>query len=156
MSAFGLLRVDAVPFKIDDRVVYPALGIGRVVALVMKCLVDAGAGSGLRPLTPRADLARYRDVLRSCPRPLTPNHRQRDADLRTRLRAGSFQDLCEVVRDLTARGWHKPLSERNSAAPRRSRDAVCKEWAATDGVSVPRATAGVKALLLEGRANHQS
>lgn len=164
-------------FKIDDRVVYPALGIGRVVGLVVKRLVDAGvrqyyevslgkntvwvpvdagAGSGLRPLTSRADLARYRDVLRGCPRLLTPDHRQRDSDLRTRLQAGSFQDFCEVVRDLTARAWQKPLGEKDSASLRKGRDAVCQEWAATDGVSVTLATAEVNALLLEGRENHQA
>lgn len=150
------------PFAIDDQVVYPTLGLGRVVALVMRRLmgdeereyyevtlgkntvwvpVDSGLPTGLRPLTPRAELGHYRDVLRSCPILLNPDHRQRDADVRTRLRANSFQDLCEVVRDLTARAWDKPLGERDSASLRKSRDALCQEWAAADRVTVPLATA---------------
>ena len=160
------------PFQIDDRVVYPACGVGRIVALVTKLFfeaearlyyeviiekstvwvpVDAGITNGLRPLTSKEELARYRGVLRSCPVPLTLDPRQRRLELLSRLRLGSFQDLCEIVRDLTARGWRKALGEADKAALRRARDGLCREWAAVDGVSVLRATEEVDALLLEGR-----
>jgi len=165
------------PFQIDDRVVYPACGVGRIAALVTKRFfeaearlyyevviqrstvwvpVDAGATSGLRLLTSRDELARYRGVLRSCPVPLTPDPRQRRLDLLGQLRAGSLQNLCEIVRDLTARGWRKVLGEADKATLRRAREGLCQEWAAADGVSVVQATEEVDALLLEGGQAYQA
>jgi CarD family transcriptional regulator len=159
-------------FQIDDSVVHPMHGVGRVVGLVMKrfsgaearlyyeitiqqstiwVLVDSAASLGLRPLTSKGELAHYREVLRSQPVSLIPDHRQRRLALLSHLKAGLFQNLCEVVRDLTARGWLKPLSEMDSVALRKTRDELCQEWAAADGVSVLDAVKEVDALLLEGR-----
>ncbi len=164
------------PFQVDDRVVHPAHGVGRVVGLVTKHFsgpearlyyevahprstvwvpVEADAASELRPLTSRDELGRYRGVLRSRPVSLTPDHRQRRFDLLSRLKAGLFQNLCEVVRDLTARGWLKPLSEMDSITLRKTRDDLCTEWAAADGGSILQAVEEVNALLLEGRQAHQ-
>jgi RNA polymerase-interacting CarD/CdnL/TRCF family regulator len=67
--------------------------------------------------------------------------------LAARLRGGSFQTLCEVVRDLTARGRIKPLNEADSAALRRARAAMLQEWAAAAGVTPAEAAAEVDALL---------
>lgn len=165
------------PFQVDDRVVHSTHGVGRVVGLVTQrfsqaearpyyeialqrstvwvSVVDADATRELRPLTPKAELARYRGVLRSRPTPLTMDHRQRRLDVLSRLKVGSFQGLCEVVRDLTARGWHKALNEMDAAALRKTRDDLCQEWAAADGVSVLDAVKEVDALLLEGRQAYQ-
>jgi RNA polymerase-interacting CarD/CdnL/TRCF family regulator len=165
------------PFQVDDRVVHPTHGVGRVVGLVTQRFseaearlyyeiaiqrstvwipVDADTARELRPLTPKAELARYRNVLRSRPASLTADHRQRRLDLLSRLKAGSFQSLCEVVRDLTARGWQKALGEMDATALRKTRDGLCQEWAAADGVSVLDAVKEVDALLLEGRQAYQA
>jgi RNA polymerase-interacting CarD/CdnL/TRCF family regulator len=113
--------------------------------------VEAGTTGGLRALTPQAELGHYRSALRSRPVALTPDHRQRRVYLLGRLKAGSFQDLCDVVRDLSARGWHKPLSELDSATLRKTRESLCQEWAVSAGVTVGQASAEVDSLLLEGR-----
>jgi CarD family transcriptional regulator len=165
-------------YQIDDRVVHPTYGVGRIVALVNKRFeaearqfyevaierstvwvpVDdsrQGNGHGLRPLTPKADLHRYRRLLQSSPKPLTPDSRQRKLDLQDRLRLGTFEAMCEAVRDLTARGWSKPLSEADTALLRKAREGLCQEWAAAADVSVVQATAEVNALLQAGRRAHQ-
>lgn len=165
-----------VPFQIDDRVVHPAHGIGRIAALVTQRFaqaevslyyeitiqrgtvwvpVEASTTSGLRLLTPRAELGHYRDALRSRPLSLNPDHRQRRAYLLSRLKVGSFQDMCDVVRDLTARRWYKRLSEQDSVLLRKTQDDLCQEWAASEGVSILKATEEVNALLLEGRQAYQ-
>lgn len=159
-------------FHAEDRVVHPSHGVGSVLGRVTRTFpgsqareyyeiaiqngtiwvpVEASASNGLRSLTTRDDLGRYRDVLASRPAPLTPDHRQRRLDLLGRLRLGLFQDLCEVARDLTARGWHKTLGEADSGTLRQVRDWLCREWAAVDGVSVDDATREVNALLSEGQ-----
>ena len=163
-------------FKIDDRVVYPAFGIGRVVAVVTKRFfeaknqlyyevigdrstvwvqVDEGAARGLRLLTRPDELARYREVVGSQPVALNQDHRQRQLVLKGQLKLGTMQGLCELVRDLGARSWTKPLNEMDSLTLRRRREAVCLEWAAVENVPLPQATAELTALLLEGRQNYQ-
>jgi RNA polymerase-interacting CarD/CdnL/TRCF family regulator len=160
------------PFKTDDRVVYPGFGVGRIVGLVSKSFfeadtqmyyevlgerstmwvqVDESQARGLRRLTRKDELAKYRAVLRSRPVALNADHLQRRSDLRSQLKRGALQDLCEMVRDLSARGWHKPLGEADSLALRKSRDALCQEWAAANEVPLADATSEINALLLEAR-----
>jgi len=159
-------------FQVDDPVVYPSCGIGRIVALVTKTFfeaearlyyevaiqkstvwvpVDAGPASGLRSLTSKSELARYRNVLRSRPVTLTPNPHQRRLDILSRLKAGSFQDLCEIVRDLTAQNWRKALGEADKLSLRKAREGLCQESAIVDGVSLLQAMEEIEALLLEAR-----
>jgi CarD family transcriptional regulator len=166
-----------VPFKVDDRVVYPAFGMGRVVGLVTKSLmgaeaklyyevsgerstvwvqVDQDSDRGLRRLTRQDELAHYREVVGSQPVVLNPDHRQRQNDLRGQFRLGTLQGLCEMVRDLSARGWVKPLSESDSLALRRSRDALLQEWAAADGILLTEASTELNGLLLTARQLYQS
>ncbi len=165
------------PFHIGDSVVHPAHGLGRVVRLAEKSFFGQEAGlyyevtiqqgtvwvpvavreaPGLRPVTARGDLARYRGLLKGPPVSLDQDHRKRHLELVDRLRQGSFQILCEVVRDLAARGWAKPLGESDAASLRRARERLCAEWAASDGVSVAAAFQEVESLLLESRQKHHA
>ncbi len=164
------------PFKVDDMVVYPAFGIGRVVGLVNKSFFEAetqmhdhlrgarttlwdhvadGSARGLRRLTRQHALPHVRTVVGSQPLTLNQDHRQRQSDLRGQLKLGTMQGLCEIVRDLSARGWAKPLNEMDSRALRMSREAVCKEWAVAEGIPLPQVTAELSALLSEGRTKFQ-
>jgi RNA polymerase-interacting CarD/CdnL/TRCF family regulator len=159
-------------FKVGDDVVHPAHGVGQIVKLgemqfveaearmyfeiathrgTVWVPVDAYAACGLRLLTDKGDLSRYRDVLKSRPAVLDKDHRKRQFDLAEQLKRGSFQILCEVVRDLSARGWRRPLSEADSAALRKARDRLCQEWAASQGVSIAEATQEIESLLFEAR-----
>jgi CarD family transcriptional regulator len=160
-------------FKVGDSVVHPAYGVGQIVGLEAKRFFEADTGmyyevamqngtvwvpaemremNHLRALTAKRDLAHYRGILKSRPTPLNQDHRQRQLELAGRLRQGAFQDMCEVVRDLTARSWRKPLREVEVASLRRARERLCQEWAAAEGVSMTEATHEVDALLLEARA----
>lgn len=163
-------------FQVNDRVVHSTYGIGRVVGLVTKRFTtaepqryyevaierntvwvpaDAAATPELRLLTSKAELARGRAILQSRPVPMTPDHRQRRLELTNRLRNCSFQALCELVRDLNARGWHKPLNEVDSAGLRKARQALCQEWAATDEIALSAATEEIDGLLLAGRQRYR-
>ena len=164
------------PFEIDEQVVYPAYGVGRIVGLVMKpylqdearlyyeiaigkstmwVLVEAAGGAkGLRPITPKADLAHYRDVLRSRPVSFTTDARHRQLEVVGRLRMGTFLGICEVVRDLSARGWDRPPGDTEFALLRKTRDALCEEWMASEGVPMLTAIAEVDALLGEARQTY--
>jgi RNA polymerase-interacting CarD/CdnL/TRCF family regulator len=162
-------------FKIDEAVVYPACGIGRIAGLVTQrfqdqeereyyevvtgnstiwVAVEGAANNGLRRLTGKSELNRYRELLRAAPGAMSADARQRRQDLINRLKDGSFGALCEVVRDLTAMSWRKPLNEADSMALRKSRDSLAEEWSAAANISVQQANEELTAVLGEARATH--
>ena len=161
-------------FEVNDWVVHPQHGVGRVVKLESREFdpgtarlyyevaiskgtiwvpVD-GPPSGIRKLTAKHDLAQYRSVLKSRPKPLGTDHRQRQLELTGRLRQGTFQARCEVVRDLTAHSWDKPLGEGSATLLRTAHEVLYQEWAAAEGLSLSEATHEIEALLLEGRQTY--
>jgi RNA polymerase-interacting CarD/CdnL/TRCF family regulator len=165
-----------VGFQIGDWVVCPAFGVGRIVGLAAKSLLadesrlyfeitgevgtvwvqaDQSAAGGLRHLTHQSELGHFRQVLRGRPAVLNSDFRQRRLDVREQMRRGTLQALCEVVRDLRGRAWVKPLGENDAHALQKSSDALYREWAAADRVSLEQATTEVNGLLLEGRHAHE-
>lgn len=160
------------PYKTGDIVVHPAYGVGQVVRLVEKTFAWASArlyyeidiqdgkiwvpvenpqGNRLRPITARHDLTRYRKVLRSRPGMLDQDPRKRQVELSERLRQGTFQVLCEIVRDLTARGWQRHLSTADETSLERARQRLFQEWATSAGTSVEDVAREIEALLQESR-----
>ena len=114
-----------------------------------------GPPSGLRKLTAKGELEKYRGILRGRPKPLATDSRQRQLTLVGKLKDGSFQTRCEVVRDLTAHCWHKSLNESSSVLLRSAHDVLCAEWAVAEGLSVLEASQEVESLLLEGRKTYE-
>lgn len=165
------------PYNIDERVVYPQFGVGRITALVTRnygepeghmyyevigrhstlwVSVAEGSSRGLRRLTRSEELAQFRTVLLSQPVALNPDFRQRQKDVRDKLKRGTLQDICDVVRDLSGMSWHKALSEYDAEALRKSTDALCQEWAAAERVSVAEANVEVSGLLHQARQAFQA
>lgn len=158
-------------FEVSDRVVHPLHGVGTVVRLVTRQFdagtkrpyyeialnkgtiwvpADSDAG-GLRRLAAKTELARYRSLLSSRPEPLAADHRQREQEVSARLKVGTLRARCEVIRDLTAYAWHKPLCQSSAALLRRAQEALDEEWAAATDLPVHEVSRQVQALLLEGR-----
>jgi RNA polymerase-interacting CarD/CdnL/TRCF family regulator len=159
-------------FKISDWVVLPAYGIGQIREIEEKIFSEQGARlyykialskhsiwipveahevSGLRLVTVKSELDHYRHLLKSPPIPLEKNHHRRHLELVNRLKRGSFQIVCEVVRDLTAWGWRKPLGQTDTALLQKTRQSLYQEWAAAAGVPVTEAIREVDSLLLTAR-----
>jgi len=109
--------------------------------------VEAQATIGLRLVTARSDLDRYRDLLKGRPVPLHKDHRRRHLELVSRLNQGSFRVVCEVVRDLTAWGWRKPLNRTDAVTLKKTEESLYQEWATAAGVSIAEAIKEVKSLL---------
>jgi len=153
--------------KIGDRVVHPQYGVGQVVKLeerefepgVTRQYYEVSIpGStlwvpldqptfGLRKLTVRSEIDRCRQVLSSRPLPLTEDARLRQSDLSARLKQGTMVAHCEVVRDLSAYGAHKPISGTIAAFLRVTQDVLCQEWAAVEDVTLAEAAAEIGVLL---------
>lgn len=155
-------------FEVGDKVVHPVYGVGHLVQIEKKQFseeedrpyyqiilprltlwipVEAQATIGLRLVTARNDLDQYRRVLTSRPVPLQHNHAQRHTELAGRLKDGSFQVMCEVVRDLTVAGRQKPLGRSDTVILQKTRERLLQEWSASADVSVAEATEEINTLL---------
>lgn len=156
-------------FMAGDAVVHPVYGVGYITAIEEKqfsgiktCLyyqiafprsniwvpIEAQAAIGLRWVTAEKELAAYRDVIKSRPVLLDNNLSKQHLELASRLKEGSFQTTCEVVRDLTAQGWQKPLGAVAKATLRKTQARLYQEWALAAGISITEATREIEALLL--------
>ena len=159
-------------FVVNDRVVYPSFGVGRVAAVVSKSFyeaetmlyyevqgdqstvwvsVDEAVARGLRRLTHPDELAELRGVLRGRPEAMHSDFRQRQRDVRARLKPGTLAALCGVVRDLSGLSWPRGLSGYDAEAFRKHTATLAQEWAAAGSTSVAEATAEVNGLLGEAR-----
>jgi len=164
-------------FKVGDQVMHANHGNGQIVAIEEKQLsgresrlfyrvalskstvwvpTDSDSASSLRSLVSNADLTNCRELLKSRPVQLNTNRQQRGRDRTDSLRVGSFEISCEVIRDLTAYGWRKPLSESDAMALRKIQEAVCREWASAQSVTLLEASQEITALLQEGYRTYKS
>jgi len=114
--------------------------------------VETYATIGLRHLIDKPELTAYRRLLTSAPVSLDRSGRR--LELSERVKQGSFQSLCEMVRDLSARGWRKPLGATDVAALRKTLALLSQEWAASDGVTVLEANQEIQALLQKAKQAH--
>jgi RNA polymerase-interacting CarD/CdnL/TRCF family regulator len=164
-------------FKVGDLIVHVSHGPGQIINLAEKqlfgeaqrlyyevatpknsiwVLADATATNTLRLVTPPAELGAYEKILKGKPEPLQKEYRLRQLALQTRLKVSTFKALCEVLRDLTAHGWQKPLSDVDAAMLRRLRENVSHEWALIRKISLAEANHQIDALLAEAKKNNLS
>jgi RNA polymerase-interacting CarD/CdnL/TRCF family regulator len=94
-------------------------------------------------------------LLGSKPVPLDQDHRIRHADLAARLKLGTFQDVCKVLRDLNAYSWQKQLNEADAAMFQRIYEALCHEWAIAASIPPTEADQEIKDLLQKSKKKHE-
>lgn len=159
-------------FQSGDDAVHPSYGVGNIVRLEERQLgtaqmqpyyvlaigpatvwvpVGVNGATTLRAVTARKDLDHYRQILRGRPGTLERDHHKRRVEINERLKPGSFQSMCEVVRDLTALGWNRPIGEGDAGVLQKVRDNLRREWAIAAGLPIPEAVLEVDALLRAGR-----
>ena len=164
-------------FRSGDNVVHPNYGVANIVRLEERDFatsglrwyyvlaigtatvwmpVQADGSTPLRAVTRQQDLERYRSVLRSRPMFLNRDFKKRNLELLERLTHTSFQAICEIVRDLTALGWNRPMGETDATLLKKIRDNLWGEWAAATGQSRLEAVQEVEALLQSGRVAYQT
>ena len=162
-------------FDIGDKVVHPQHGVGYVANMEEKQFepnaprtyyviqipdttvwvpVDLPT-SGLRKLSGQSELGRCRQVLQSAPLALKPD-RNLQSSLSGHINQGTIVAQCEVVRDLTAYAWRKPLFGPIADFQRRILNVLCQEWAVVTGLSLPEASHEINLLLKKGRATHEN
>jgi len=155
------------PIEVGDQVIHPWHGLGQVTSLVLKQFVKGEkrpfyeisfpgstlwvplnlSTSGVRKLTVKSEIASCRQVLLAPGEPLKDDYRLRRTELNDHLKVGTLTACCEVVRDLTAYGWHKPLNGSIATFLQSTLDVLCQEWAAVEKVTPEEAFTEIQSLL---------
>lgn len=159
-------------FRSGDNAVHPTHGVGNIMRREEKQMagsasqlyyllavgttvvwvpIAADGSTTLRAVTTKRELEQYRKVLKSRPSTIEREHKQWRFDTNARLTQGTFEVLCEVVRDLTSLGWYRTLGEIDSTMLQKVRNNLRREWAAAAGLSLQDAIQEVDALLIAGR-----
>ena len=161
-------------FAIGDKVVHPQHGVGFVAGLEEKQFEPSAArmyyvvsipdttlwvpvdlsSSGLRKLSLKSELEECRRVLQASPQALNSG-KDLLAKLFARIKQGTIVAHCEVIRDLTAFGKHKPLYGPIADFQRLALDVLCQEWAVVNGVTQADASIEINILLKKGRASQE-
>lgn len=164
-------------FRTGDEVVHPNYGVGNIMRVEERQLaeaetrlyyvlafgkttvwlpVDTGAASTLRLVTAPCDLDHYRTLLKSRPVELNSDYKKRRLDINEQLAHGSFQVICEIVRDLTALSWRRTLTGIDASLLSKVRTNLWEEWAASTGQPLPEAIQEVTTLLQAGEQTYKS
>jgi RNA polymerase-interacting CarD/CdnL/TRCF family regulator len=158
-------------FKVGDRVIHPRHGLGQVTSLAVKQFVEGEkrpfyeisfpgstlwvplnlTTSGIRKLTVKSEIASCRRVLKAPAESLKEDFRLRQIELNDHLKEGTLTARCEVVRDLTAYGWHKPLNGSIAAFLQTTLEVLYQEWAAVEGITPVEAATEIQSLLEKGK-----
>lgn len=162
-------------FQIGDQVVHPVYGVGRITTFSEQRFVGAIARpyyevthsraiawvpideqgqTVLRSIAPKSSLKGCRKLLKGAPVPLSKNRQQRQHTIAHYLEGRSLAALCHIVRDLRAESRLKPLGSIESELLHKTFQALCEEWAASDGVTSQVAIQEIESLLQVTPANH--
>jgi RNA polymerase-interacting CarD/CdnL/TRCF family regulator len=167
---------DTMPFKVGDQVIHIRHGLGQVTNLAVKQFVQGEKRpfyeisfpgstlwvpfslntSGVRKLSEKSEIERCRRVLKAPPAALKDDFRLRQIELNDHLKEGTLTARCEVVRDLTAHGWHKSLSGSIAVFLQTTLDVLGQEWAAVEGITPAEAITEIQSLLEKGKRAHDN
>jgi RNA polymerase-interacting CarD/CdnL/TRCF family regulator len=157
-------------FQIGDQVVHPVHGVGTVTTFSTQWFVGAVARpyyqvthlratawvpvdekgqTVLRRIASKNYLKGCRKLLKSAPVPLSKNRQLRLHTIAHQLEVRSLASLCRIVRDLRAESRQKPLGSIEGGLLHKALQAVCDEWAASEGITSQHALAEIEALLQE-------
>jgi CarD family transcriptional regulator len=158
-------------YAINDTIVHPTHGIGRIVGIKHEELVEGFEHFymieitektmiihipmrkmekvGIRLTMSSAEFPQVLDTLRSKPDQLSDDYKTRQKDIRDRLSGGLPVDIAEVVRDLT---WHQKrigLTKADSDLLTKSLTLLADEVAVIQNISHDDATDLIKQTLAE-------
>ena len=154
-------------FHVGDQVVHWAFGLGAIIQLDEKELsgrtgqyyvvqirdltlwvpINETGEHSLRLLTPARDFQRLFEILASPGEPLSPNRFERKTQLTERMKDGTLESICQVVRDLASYMQTKKMNEDDTSTWKRARSFLLDEWSTALSVPAQRAERELMELL---------
>ena len=158
-------------FQVGDKVVHRSFGRGEVVELDEKELagksqlyyvvefnqltlwvpVNGAEQGSLRLPVERLEFKKLFNILRSPGEELAEDRFQRQVQLSERMKEGSTEELCKIVRDITARGVDHKLNENDLSVLRHAQNLLLEEWQFSQGISLEESRVELEKLLKESR-----
>jgi CarD family transcriptional regulator len=158
-------------FQVGDMVVHRSFGRGEVVQLDEKELagksqlyyvvefnqltlwvpVNGAEQGSLRLPVERLEFKKLLEILRSPGEELAEDRFQRQVQLSERMKEGSTEELCRVVRDISRRGAAHKLNENDQSILRHAQSLLLEEWQFSQGISLQESKIELDKLLQESR-----
>lgn len=158
-------------FQVGDKVVHRSFGRGEVVQLDEKELagktqqyyvvefnqltlwvpVNGAEQGSLRLPVERLEFKKLLDVLRGPGEVLAEDRFQRQVQLSERMKEGSTEELCRIVRDISGRGIDHKLNENDLSVLRHAQNLLLEEWQFSQGISLEESRVALEKLLQESR-----
>ena len=101
----------------------------------------------LRLPTPAEDFKRLFKILASGGEPLSPDRLERKLQLTERMKSGSLEEVCTVVRDLFSQKRSSKMNENDNATLERARNFLLSEWTISLNVPLQQAHRELESLL---------
>lgn len=163
-------------FQVGDKVVHRSFGQGEVIELDEKELAGEtqlyyvvefpqltlwvpvkGAEQGsLRLPVNRRDFGKLYEILRSPGEDLFEDRFQRQVQLSERMKEGSAEELCRVIRDISLRGTDHKLNENDLSVFRHAQQLLLDEWQVCQDISLEESRHELEKLLQESHEAAQS
>jgi RNA polymerase-interacting CarD/CdnL/TRCF family regulator len=104
-------------------------------------------GSSLRGLTPASEFQKLFDILGSPAEPLSTDRLERKSQLSDRIKDGTLESICCVIRDLSYQRRMKKLSDSDQSLLERAQSFLLCEWGLSLSVSESQAEGTLTELL---------
>lgn len=163
-------------FQVGDRVVHWAHGPGEIIQIDEKELAgrrqeyyvvqirdmmlwvpvtgsydgngnNGGNGGSLRRPTPADDFERLFKILTGPADVLTDDRMERKTLLLERLKDGTLESVCLVIRDLVNHGRVKKMNDYDSAILERARNFLLNEWSVALAIPLSQAAMELQELI---------
>ncbi len=148
-----------VSYQVGDQVIHWNYGLGEIIQLDEKALsghtgryyvvqmpdltlwvpLNKTGEQSLRLPTPARDFKRLFRILASPGEALSTDRHARKVQLMERLKDGTLESVCRVVRDLVCHKRTNSLNENDNTMLERARNFLLKEWGAVLSVPVQQA-----------------
>ncbi len=145
-------------FSVGDKVVHPYYGPGRIAdverweladgarcyyvieipgqSLTARVPVLKAEEMGMRPAMSASGLAQVLSTLRSRPRRLPDDYKERQEQIGAKVKTGDAMQLARVVRDLTWHGERAHLTKKDSDLLKQGQELLATEMALVSGDDV--------------------
>ena len=157
-------------FHVGDQVVHWVYGLGEIVQLDEKKLsgqpenfyvvnirditlwvpISERGERCLRSLTPAKDYKKLFGILASPGEQLSTDRLERRNQLMERLKDGTLESICRVIRDLALYKQTQKMNENDNAIKNRATDFLLEEWSTVLSVPVQQADRELQKLLGAG------
>lgn len=158
-------------YQVGSKVIHWAYGPGEIIQLDEKRLagksamyyvvqfkdmtvwvpIDDSDKCSLRSPTPPGEFNNLFEILRGAGEILPEDRLERKNQLTERLRAGTLEAICRVIRDLCSYSYKKKLNDYDSGIMDRARRFLLAEWKLSLSVPAEDAQGKLEVLLDEGR-----